>query len=395
MKVLHLTPHLGGGVGKAHSALCGEASSDARHHYVLLEEPRDRRFVRQIEAAGATVEVCIDRRDVDRHVATADIVQVEWWNHPALYQLLSQPLPDARLIFWVHISGLNAPYYPSRLIEQAERFIFTSPCSLGWDGLAGLSESVRNRLAVIGSGFGFEPSPTELPAHQRQAVSYLGTVDFVKMHPDFFRIIDACGEDVRITLFGAFEPEGEPVRAWQAMQHPERVNFAGQTVDPRAVLEQTAIFFENALVEAMSVGAVPLVMANPAETAIIRDGENGVVARDPVDAAAKLSHLLQDRKRLQAMSTAAMQDAADLYTARRSANLFENLYGEVMTAPKATSDLASVIGREPRDWFLSTQFPDGQPTGPLRLSRNESLSKGSLDHFLSMFPDDKGLLSLL
>lgn len=405
MKILHIMPHLGGGVGKAHSALRHATSRDVEHHYLLLEEPRDRRFVEQIEALGSKVDVCLDRSAIDAHVSGADIVQIEWWNHPLLYGLLSKPLPEARLVFWVHISGLNAPYYPPGLIERSSRFVFTSPCSLEWDGLSALPAQVRDRLAVIGSGFGFEPSSVSAALHQKSDVTYLGTVDFVKMHPEFFDIIDGCSEDCHVTLYGAFDPAGEPVRAWRAMRHPERVTFAGQIADPRAVLEQTAIFLyplrpdhygtaENALIEAMSLGAVPLVMANPAEMAIVADGRNGVVAFDAADASAKLAELLRNRQQLGPMSMAAMHDAARLYTARRSASLFEELYRDVMATPKIAPDFASIIGREPLEWFMSTQFPQGRATGPLRLSHNGSTSKGSLDHFLAVFPDDKGLLSL-
>ncbi|SMC94074.1 glycosyltransferase [Rhizobium sp. RU36D] len=404
MKILHLMPHLGGGVGKAHSALRHAASGGIEHHYLLLEEPRDRRFVEQIEALGSTVDVCLDRSSIEAHVAAADIVQIEWWNHPLLYRLLSKPLPEARYVFWVHISGLNAPYYPPGLIERSSRFVYTSSCSLDWDGLSGLPAQVRDRLAVIGSGFGFDPLSLS-STYQKSQVTYLGTVDFVKMHPELFAIIDGCPEDCHVTLYGAFDAEGEPVRAWRAMRHPERVTFAGQIADPRAVLEQTAIFLyplrpdhygtaENALIEAMSVGAVPLVMANPAEMAIVRHGVNGVVAADPADAAAKLADLLRHREQLAPMSMAAMQDAASLYTPTRSARLFQDLYRDVMTTPKIAPDFASVIGSEPLQWFLSTQFPDGRATGDLRLSRTGSSSKGSLDHFLAVFPDDEGLLSL-
>ena len=43
MKVLHITPHLGGGVGKAHAAIKGATDPAVERVYYLLEEPRDRR----------------------------------------------------------------------------------------------------------------------------------------------------------------------------------------------------------------------------------------------------------------------------------------------------------------------------------------------------------------
>ena len=49
---------------------------------------------------------------------------------------------------------------------------------------------------------------------------------------------------------------------------------------------------ENALVEAMSLGLMPVVLDNPAEMAIVRDGETGFVARSIERCTALLQTLL-------------------------------------------------------------------------------------------------------
>lgn len=406
MNILHITPHLGGGVGKAHSAVLAESAADFRHHYLLLESPRDRRFAEKIEAAGGAVEVMSGFGHAQDLIANADIVQIEFWNHPRLYELLARPLPAMRSLFWVHVSGLCAPHYPVALAEQAGRFVFTSPCSLQWDGLARLSDAARSRLSVAGSGFGFEDATSLAPASQRRGISYLGTVDFVKMHRGLFDMIDAVSrDDVHVSLYGAFDPEGEVAGAWRGMKAQQRVSLAGQVADPRPVLENSAVFFyplrpdhygtaENALIEAMSVGAVPVVMANPAEMAIVRDGENGLVAEGVDEAARKLGVLMDDPALLDRLSRRAIHDAATFYIPARTARLFEGFYRDLMLKPKTVVDFAGPIGAAPRDWFLSTQFADGQLPAGWQFSRNGALSKGSLDHFLAAFPDDAGLLDL-
>lgn len=406
MNILHITPHLGGGVGKAHSAVLAESAADFRHHYLLLENPRDRRFADQIEAASGTVEVMSGFDRAIDLIADADIVQIEFWNHPRLYELLARPLPAMRSLFWVHVSGLAAPYYPVGLIEQAGRFVFTSPCSLGWEGLGGLGDEARSRLSVAGSGFGFDRVSGLKPASRRSGISYLGTVDFVKMHRGIFDMIDAVAhDDTHVSFHGAVDPAGEVASSREAMRSPQRVTFGGQVADPRPVLENSAIFFyplrpdhygtaENALIEAMSVGAVPVVMANPAEMAIVRDGENGVVAMNEAEAAQKLGALMGDPDLLDRLSAQAMQDAARLYVPSRTARLFERFYLDLVAMPKARAEIAGVIGAGPRDWYLSTQFADGRLPAGRRISRSGTLSKGSLDHFLAAFPDDPGLLEL-
>ena len=52
MKLLHVTPHLGGGVGKAHAAMRGAMPAEIEQTFVLLEQQRDRRYVQLIENGG-------------------------------------------------------------------------------------------------------------------------------------------------------------------------------------------------------------------------------------------------------------------------------------------------------------------------------------------------------
>lgn len=410
MKILHITPHLGGGVGKAHAAIQGVTDPAVGRAYYLLEEPRDRRYADLVEQAGGRLHHAGQGVSLAELIEDADIVQIEWWNHPRLYHLLATAdLPPMRSLFWAHVSGLFAPYIPTDLIAAAGRFVFTSPCSLQSPDIAALPGAVRARLGVVGSGFGFEDERTadEMQAGETSAaVAYLGTVDFVKMHPAFFDIIDAVDNaDIRVSVWGGFDPEGEPARRARAMRHPERVRLEGQTADPRAALQAAGIFFyplredhygtaENALIEAMSLGLVPVVLANPAEKAIVTDGVNGVVAADPADMAARLGHLLAEPEERARLSAAARTTARDRYQPRRSAGLLEHHYRALMGEPKTRIDFAGVLGSQPADWFLSTQQRSGSSGTGRMFAAGGALSKGSIDHFLATFPDDPGLLAL-
>src|SRR3569833_3231157 len=150
MKILHVTPHLGGGVGKAHAAIAA-ALPDVRQTYLLLEAPRDRRYADALAANGAAVLGADTLGDVTRHAAAADIVQFEFWNHPRLLECLAcAEFPALRSVFWSHISGLFKPLIPPGLVAAADRFVFITGASLA---LPGLDET---RVTVINSGFGFD-----------------------------------------------------------------------------------------------------------------------------------------------------------------------------------------------------------------------------------------------
>lgn len=390
IRILHLTAHLGGGVGKAHAAIRAVDPQAADHTYVLLEAARDRRYAKAISATGAKVIEAPAQGQLLSMVQTADIVQIEFWNHPRLYETLARlPLPAGRYLFWSHISGLAPPLIAEGLTEAADIFVYTSACSL--------ERSSRGDLRVIGSGFGLDNPPRRTEQSGRLRGGYLGTVDFVKMSPDFFSIIDAVeGPEFEIAVYGAFDPKDGPARAHAAMRHPERVLMMGQTDDPARALAQMDFFFypldrqhfgtaENALVEAMSAGLAPLVLNNPAECAIVEDGVTGLVAGNAQACVASLIRLLTDPQMREQLGDAAAIEAARRFRPEVARDAFTAAYKDLMARAKRRPGFAVPLGATPLDWFLGS-FPQGAV-----VAADSKPSKGSLAHFLACFPDDEAL----
>jgi glycosyltransferase involved in cell wall biosynthesis len=407
MKILHVTPHLGGGVGKAHAAIATVLPKQAEQTFLLLERPRDCRFTDAIVAAGERV-VTGDLDDVAELAGAADIVQFEFWNHPRLFECFARAaFPAMRSVFWSHISGLARPVIQPGLVEQAGRFVFTTEASRSAPSIAMLPAAAQKKLAVINSGFGFADAParkasqTEVPA-----IAYLGTVDFVKMHPGFFEAIDRLDSpDIRVLVWGAVDPAGPVTGRAQAMRHPERIRFCGHTAEPAVALSGADIFFyplqpdhygtaENALIEAMSLGLTPVVLNNPAETAIVRHGETGFVAGSIEECTAFLQMLLSSHDVRERISQNAFRAIAETRTPARSAQQFMDLWQGLLGEPEKLSDFRSVVGERPADWFLATQCLVGETWQAAGLANQEAPSKGALAHFESVFSGDASLARL-
>lgn len=397
MNILHVTAHLGGGVGKAHAALTAAMPFPARQSFLLLEAPRDWHHVNEIAALGRPLHVASSLDEVAARAAEADIVQLEFLDHPRLFECLARTdFPAMRAVFWSHISGLFRPVIQPGFLDEADRFAFTSPASLEIPSVQALPRERRETLAVIGSAFGFEEAP--LAVLPDSAICYLGTVDFVTMHPCFFDVVDTLASPVTAAVWGGYEPDGEVAVKAAAMHHPDRVRLMGQTSDPRAALCRSRIFFyplqpdhcgaaENALVEAMSLGLVPVVLANPAECATIRQGQTGFIASSAAECGEIIEMLLADPHRMAEVGARARATAASAFTAKRSAHQFIDLWSGLMKEPKRTHDFRRVTGDTPREWFEATRYLPGMARDKVE---NTKLSMETLSHFRAAFPDDPG-----
>ena len=174
------------------------------------------------------------------------------------------------------------------------------------------------------------------------------------------------------SVWGSVDPAGAVAARARAMRHPDRIHFGGQTAEPAAALSGADIFFyplqpdhygtaENALVEAMSLGLVPVVLNNPAEMAIVRHGETGFVARSIDECIALLQMLLSSPELLE---QSLAQRSAPCRRNPDAGAFGAGIHGVVAEVCSASRrDLAiSAASSEtnPADWFLATQCLPGE-----------------------------------
>lgn len=377
MKLAHVTPHLGGDVGKAHAAIASALPDVVQHTYILLEEPRERRHADALAARGAEIVVPRYFDEVAALVRGADVVQFDFWDHPRLLECLAcTPWPQMRTMVWSHISGLAQPFVPAGLIETVSHFAFTTPAALSQVTMETLSRTAKRKVWAINSNFGFTDPPAHSP-RETPTIAYLGAVDFTKMHPGFFDAIERLeGDDIRAMIWGDVDPSGEAAARAQAMQHSKRIQFFGKAADEAHALSEADIFFYplrpghsgvgSALIEAMSLGLVPVVFDNPHERTIIRDGETGLVARSVNECVFLLQKLLTSRELRERIGGNAARYAAENKTPAQAAQEFMILWLGMLSEPKRVPDFRSAIGETPEEWRLAMQHAN-RPERPAQL----------------------------
>ena len=426
--VLHLTAHLGGGVGRVLTALIGRLGArdgGGSHELIAFERlnPAARRWSRERGIPTAD-EVAPGSRQLDERIRRADIVQLHFWNHPLTIRFLANPHPPARLVVWSHVNGHAPPQtFTAPLLDCPQRFVVSTPFSLEHPLVQARPAS---RFAVIHSTAGQEHVAHATPRpHDGLEVGYVGTVDPCKLSP---RFLDLCARvdvpGVRFVVCGG-PGDRELAREVQRRGLAGRVEVRGHVDDVVPVLEQLDVFGyplrpghygtgEQALLEAMACGVVPVVLDNGPEAHVVEHGVTGLVARSEEDWVHAVEGLLADPTRRARLGQRARDTVRARYGLDRSARQWQRVYEALLEQPKRAAP--PLGGVEPPDAAellllalgdteaaaLHREALDAAPApGPELLRRLADLpdiffspTRGSAFHYGRCFPDDQRLAGL-
>lgn len=414
MQVLHITAHIGGGVGKALSGLVAQASvsgSEVLHLIVSLEEPEKSQFVDRVRGYGGEVIVRPSMDRLEKLIRDSDIVQLEWWNHPAtIKHLCSLSKLPIRLLTWSHVSGLHNPIIPKQLILASHRFLFTSRCSFEAKGVMSLIPELGDRLDVVSSSGGFFELPEVRPeADEHIAVGYIGSMNFAKLHPryiDYLSAVEIPG--FRVRMIGDLTNQDVLNQQCDSSGKTGMLEFRGYSTDVASELAAINVLAyllnpehygttENALLEAMAMGIVPIVLDNPAECQIVDDHNTGLIVRSPVEFAEAIQWLLNNPDDRQRLGSQAAKSVRERFSVEKMEASLNSHYREILSMEKRKIVFSEIFGTDPAEWFLSCQsdksiFADN---GSIHLDDDTPLShglfeksKGTVFHFSEYFPDN-------
>lgn len=420
MHVLHVTAHLGGGVGKVLSRLVEESSrarDGIRHTVACLEALEKTHFADHLSNAGGMLEICPRDDRLRELIGQADIVQVEWWHHPQVARwLCSGVLPTMRLVVWSHVSGLQPPVIPPAFAAAPHRFLFSSPCSWEHPQLAGLDPEARCRIDAVFSSGGFDdlPVPPQRLGQDPLRVGYVGTLNFAKLHPELMDYLAAVNlPGFRLALVGDPTTGEELMAKAAAVGLADRLELRGYRANVGAELARFDVLAyllnplhygttENALLEAMAMGVVPVVLDNPAERQLVRHGETGLIVDSPAAFAAAMQWLAVHEDERRRLSANAARLTREEFAVSRTAGRLSAHYRAVLNEEKRLYDFRPIFGREPAEWFRACQgaqawrFPDhdDELSAASFVDNPHFLfeeTKSSVLHFHKSFPTDARL----
>ncbi|TML77909.1 MAG: glycosyltransferase [Actinobacteria bacterium] len=339
--VLHLIPALTrGGPSRALLTAARSTAGPELEHAIASLAPADPWMTRECDGHGVSVSSAPSAGSLRAMLENAGIVQIHFWNSPALYELLSSDLPAIRLLVWSHVSGEHAPQViPPALIEFADVVLascdYTTelpglehldvlPAVAGWDRLRGIRRNA-------GAGF---------------TVGFIGTLDFAKLHPE---LISMCASipvpHARFLICGT--GGAMPVLRRQAAEQgiADRVEFRGFVEDIGGAVAEMDVFgyplaegtyaaSELVLQEAMYAGVPPVVLGPAAVRRSVVHGETGLTVsstREYQQAVVYFHNHPEERVR---MGRAAHEYAVRTWSPEAVAGRWAETYAALLERPK-------------------------------------------------------------
>lgn len=353
IKVLHITPHFGGGVGSVLMSLVLNLNTngDYEHEIVSLEYANEK-AKKWSNATGINVYDTVSPVDEWLHekMISADIVHIHFWNHPLLYQLLySFSGKKARVVMWSHVNGHYAPYlFNDAILDFPEMFVTTTDYSLTQKNITKKSNEYQsNHIRSIPSCSGLNNFDKIITIpHDTFNIGYIGTVDYCKIHPDFMDMfIKADIPNSRFIIVGgdAHKSMEEEAREKGCIN---KFIFTGKVADVKGYLAEFDIFAyplqrenygtgEQVLIEAMSAGIPQVVFANGPEEYVVKDGLTGYVAKSNEKFIEAIQNLYCNVDLRNKMSLASRNYAKENFTIDKPVSNWLKIYQELLTRPKS------------------------------------------------------------
>ncbi len=314
----------------------------------------------------------------------ADIVRVEWWNNPSVSEWLRAALPPARLLLYIHVGGAVYPHpITPELVDFADFLVTGCPYTRDHGLLGALDAETRSqKTAVVFATFdrsrleGFRPE-----AHEGFHVSYIGMLEYRKMHPDLVAMSAAAKiPDVRFILHGKGSSDALRQRV-RELGARERFRIGGYLHDIRPVLARSDVFgyplcihpgAELAVQEAMFAGIPPVVFPMGGLRDLVTHEYNGLVVESPAQYTAALEYLYHHPEERARLGENARHFTEQVLDAKRSARQLRQIYEGMMAKPKRARAWPGAETRTPRgsELFLDSLGADAEVFQISKTSRN-------------------------
>lgn len=400
MKILHVTPHLGGGVGRILSSVSIYSDKESEHIILTLEKTQTDYFEKLCIQNGIKI-LNIEKCNIDKLINSVDIVQLEWWHHPLTMKFMIEKLQNipVRLFVWAHISGCTYPIIPANLIDYADIFAFTSEYSFENPTWTSQERNyIMTKAKVVVSSAIDETIKVKKKPHNNFNVGYIGFLSYEKTHPKFK---DYCESTVNISninhiIVGDIEYGKDLVEDMKKSKTlKDKFTFTGHTNDIKKYLAEFDVFgyplnpthygtAENVLLEAMGAGIVPVVLNQCTEKYLVKHMQTGILVNSIDEYGQAIEWLYKNKDTRIEIGKKASKYVLNNYNIRNTIKNLNEIYDELLHKNKSIHKVEDIFGKTPYDWFKACHVGNLNNLEGCAIAE----TKGSAKHYLKYFDDD-------
>jgi glycosyltransferase involved in cell wall biosynthesis len=319
-------------------------------HQILSLLPPDPDAVNLARDYGISVKVASEHAIAFKYLEESDIVNVSWWNSVEMYRFLRNRLPACRLSGWFHVGGQAAPQVLTNgLVDFFDLSIACSPFTRGHPALCSLSQHEQSyRVAMVYGATDFNRiGAIEKSEHSGFNIGYIGTVDFIKMHPKYVQMSSqAAIPDAQFLLCGSGEAIPQIIHEARALGSEHKFKYLGYVEDMKGLLsildaygyplrEDTYAASEMNLQEVMFAGIPVVVFPSGGIKDLVIDQVTGFVVNTEEEYAYALEYLYRNPIERDKIGKNAKQYAEKFFGAENAARQLVPLFESLLKKPKS------------------------------------------------------------
>ena len=327
--IVHITPHLGGGVGTSLAQFIDQSKEVGVNNLVFCLDWCQNR-IQSLDFGENLTQGQFWKSSslLNFEILNCDCVLIHYWNHPLLSVFLTDFVSiKNKSIIWCHNSGMAEPHInPNFLTEIANTIVFTSKSSALASNFDFLSRAGGDAPLIVPTvrdlrSF-FDIGSTHKVSTLSPKLLYVGSVSKSKMHPDaalIFSQLSLRGFQVRVV--------GGPDHVELAKEVESlggKIEISGHVDNVIDFYSESDLFIyplradhygtgEQVILEALASGLPVVAFNNPAEAAILSQFENIKLANSTSEFIDVVLNLTTSPHKLVELSRQVYLSASSLY----------------------------------------------------------------------------------
>lgn len=340
-----------GGAARSMVALAKHSSqcdNDFEHIIVSLD-PATSEGLELANESGLKVLDHPSGTELKNILSNADVVQVHYWNNPTVFNFLKSDLPEMRLVIFYHIAGDRIPQVIiPEIVEMADWNVPCSPYTFevvrSFQNRLGSDYLKRTRMVYDATDFDRIENLSVTP-HDGFNVGYIGTVDYIKMHPNFLQMSAAVDiPDIKFLVCGGWKND-EIAEETLRMGIGDKFRFLGFVENITPVLsvldvygyplrEDTYAAAELNLQEVMFFGIPPVVFPHGGIPYLIEHEKTGLIVHSEQEYTQAIEYLYHNPKVRQSLGHEAKKYATREFGAKNAAPTLNKIFASLLAKPK-------------------------------------------------------------